>query len=199
MAVLARPIILLLFPGTEIAVSSKILMIGAAAIVFFALSTLTNGVLQGIDRMIIPVVNAVLALAIHVFLVIIMLYYGKMSIYGLVIGNITYALTVCILNWFAIKRNAGYHQEILTTFIIPFAASGVMGICAYFTYMALIRLMGSSLVANGIATLFAVIVAVIVYTVVLVKLHGVSVEELYTFPKGASLVRLLKKCGLIRY
>ena len=65
--------------------------------------------------------------------------------------------------------------------------------------MALIRLMGSSLVANGIATLFAVIVAVIVYTVVLVKLHGVSVEELYTFPKGASLVRLLKKCGLIRY
>ena len=67
MAVLARPIILLLFPGTEIAVSSKILMIGAAAIVFFALSTLTNGVLQGIDRMIIPVVNAVLALAIHVF------------------------------------------------------------------------------------------------------------------------------------
>ena len=80
-----------------------------------------------------------------------------MSIYGLVIGNITYALTVCILNWFCNKKNAGYHQEILTTFIIPFAASGVMGICAYFTYMALIRLMGSSLVANRIATLFAVI------------------------------------------
>ena len=39
---------------------------------------------------------------------------------------------------------------------------------------------------NAIATLLAIIVAVVVYAVALLKFHGLTEEELYSFPKGTT-------------
>ena len=48
-----------------------------------------------------------------------------------------------------------------------------------------------------IAALLAIVVAVAVYAVALLKFHGLTEEELYSFPKGTTLIVYLKRFHLI--
>lgn len=74
-------------------------MLGAPAVIFFSLSTVTNAVLQGIDLMRKSVTHSAISLVVHAALVYVMLKYLNWGVYGLVIGNVTFALVVCVLNW----------------------------------------------------------------------------------------------------
>lgn len=193
MGVLAKPIIQLLFKNTEIDVSAKLLQIGAIAIVFFAYSTLTNGILQGINRMNAPVVHAFLSLIAHVIILSALLLIFKGSVYCLVIGNVTYALGVCILNMRSIAKYADYSQEIKTTFLMPTLCSVIMGALTYLAYWGVYSL----LKMNAVAVVVAMIAAIGSYGILLILTKTVSEKELYGFPKGTALVRILKKTHLL--
>ena len=160
---------------------------------FYALSTVSSAVLQGINRLRIPVINSAISLIVHIALVVVLLTFTPLSTYALVIGNVTFALVVCILNWISIEKYLDYHQEIIKTFVIPFVSAGLMGVAAYFAYWGLELWTGS----NAIAILLAILVAVIVYFSFLIFLKGVDEEELAFIPKGAAIVRILKKLHLL--
>lgn len=192
MGVLASPILQLLF-GDNNRLPANLLMLGSIAIVFFALSTLSSAVLQGINRLRIPVTNSAISLGIHVVFIVLLLRYTSLSTYALVMGNVTFALVICILNWLAIEKYLGYKQEILKTFVIPAISSGFMGIVTYFTYSGIMKLVSSNALAIGVA----IVVAVIVYFAFLIFLKGVEEVELRSLPKGESIIRLLKKLHLL--
>jgi stage V sporulation protein B len=192
MGVLASPILRLIF-GDARELPANFLRLGSIAIVFFALSTLSSAVLQGINRLRVPVINSAISLGIHIVLVIVLLKFTPLSTYALVIGNVTFALAVCILNWLCIEKYMDYHQEILKTFVIPTISSGVMGVAAYFTYQGFIIFINS----NTLATLAAILVAVIVYFVFLIFLKGIEESELEFLPKGRIIIRVLKKLHLL--
>ena len=73
------------------------------------------------------VTHSAISLAVHAVLVYVMLDKLNWGVYGLVIGNVTFALAVCVLNWAAIGRTLGYRQEVKTTFLLPLFCSAVMG------------------------------------------------------------------------
>jgi stage V sporulation protein B len=192
MGVLASPILKLIFHDSSV-LPANLLRIGSLAVVFFALSTLSSAVLQGINRLRVPVTNSVISLGIHIIFVFILLKFTPLSTYALVIGNVSFALVVCILNWISLERHLNYSQEILKTFLIPTICSLLMGVAAYFSYQGFVTLLHSNL----IATLLAILVAVLVYGILLVFLRGVEEEELEMIPKGRSIVRILKKLHLL--
>jgi stage V sporulation protein B len=116
-----------------------------------------------------------------------------LSAYALVIGNVTFAMVVCILNWISLAKHLEYQQEIIKTFVIPTVSAGLMGVAAFFTYQGLKLLTGS----NTISTLLAILVAILVYLVLLIFLRGVDEDELSYMPKGAVIIRLLKRLHLL--
>ena len=67
LAVLARPIITLLFPSlvTYRDLAVRLLEVGSSAAVFYVLSTITSAILQGLGFMRTPVKHSAIALAIH--------------------------------------------------------------------------------------------------------------------------------------
>lgn len=192
MTVLAKPIIQLLFPSaSELAV--KLLMTGSIAIIFYALSTVSNAILQGINQMRIPVIHSAISLVVHVIIVFVALQVFNMGTYGLVLGNVTFALLVCILNWISIGKHLSYKQEIKKSFIIPAISSVIMGIITWLTYKGIYLLIES----NIISTFISIIIAVIVYFIVLLLLKGVDIDDLYSFPLGRTLSRIAKKLHLL--
>jgi stage V sporulation protein B len=191
MGVLASPILQLLFHDSS-KLAANLIRMGSIAIVFFALSTVSNAVLQGINQMRKPVTHSAISLGIHVVLVFVLLKFFNLSTYGLVIGNVTFPLVVCVLNWISIERNIGYKQEIKTTFLIPLLSSIIMGVCTFLTYEALIHIIHM----NSISTLVAMLVAVTSYFASMILLKGITKEELYGLPKGAMLVRIAVKFHL---
>ena len=193
LGVLAKPIIRMLFNRSADDLSPILMKLGCVAVVFFALSTLTNGILQGVDLLRLPIIHAAISLAVHIPLLIVLLGPLDFGVYGLVIGNCTYGLLVCILNWNSMSTRLGYKQEIKTTFIKPLEAAGGMGVVAWGVYEGVYMIAG-----NLIATLFALVFAVFTYFTLLILFKGVTEEELRGFPKGAKLVSLAKKMHLMK-
>lgn len=192
MGVLAGPILQLIFNDSS-RLAATLMTIGAPAVIFFSLSTVTNSVLQGIDLMRKSVTHSAISLAIHVVLVSIMLRYLNWNVYGLVIGNVTFALVVCILNWIAIGKTLRYKQETKTTFLLPLAASAVMGAAAYAIYHGTFALFHS----NKLSLLISVPLAMVIYGGLILVLRAVDEEELLDMPLGRTLVTLCKKARLL--
>lgn len=196
LAVLAKPIFTLLFPGTMSSLDSATTMmwVGAIAVVFYSLSTLTNGLLQGIDQLKVPVKNAAIALVAHVILLFVLMLFFNLNIYAVIIANAFFALLVCVLNAIALQRYAGYKQEFQKTFVIPAIASLGMGVIAYGAY-ALCYLLTKQ---NLVSIIVSIILAVIVYAVALLLLKGLTEEEIRKFPKGYLLVQVAKQLHLLK-
>lgn len=193
MGVLASPIMRLIF-GDSSALTANLMVLGAPAVVFFSLSTVTNSVLQGIDLMRKSVTHSAISLAIHAVLVYVMLNHLNLGVYGLVIGNVTFPLAVCILNWAAIGKVLDYRQEVRTTFLLPLLSSAVMGAAAYGIYTATTAL--SHHYQVGLLT--SVPAAMVIYGVLIILTKSVTEEELTEMPFGGKLLRICQKTGLIR-
>lgn len=190
--VLALPINTLLF-NDSYKLSAYVLMLGAASIVFFAYSTLTTAILQGINKLNVPVINSAISLGIHIVLVYAMLQFTCLSTYALVIGNVTFPLVVSLLNWLAIEKYLKYKQEMIRTFLIPLISSLIMGLATYFIYKGLSILTGSML----LSTMISILLAIIIYFIVLVLLRGVNEAEIRQLPKGDGICRIFKKLHMI--
>lgn len=191
---LSKPILHLLFSSAGDNYGPKLMSLGCIAVIVFALSTLTNGVLQGIDRMNIPVIHSAVSLGVHVVLLYLLLEVFDFGVYGMVIGNVTYGLLVCILNWISIAKILDYKQEIKKTFLLPAAASLIMGAGAWGIYQLVYMLIP----VNAVGAIISICFAVLVYAVLIVLFGAISEEEMRGLPKGYLLVRLFKKLHLLR-
>ncbi|MCI9218252.1 MAG: polysaccharide biosynthesis protein [Lachnospiraceae bacterium] len=193
---LARPVTALLFRNTreEEDLATSLLMALALYIVFNALSSLTSQILQGLGKVSVPIVNAGIALVLQTVAAIVLLLFTNLDLYAIVIANTLYAVCVCVLNQVAVCRAVGYKQEIRKTFLIPALASACMGGAAWAIYESLLMFTASP----KISVVAAIIVAVCVYFAMLLLLRGLSEEELRGFPKGYLLVKLAKKCRLMK-
>lgn len=190
--VLARPVLDLLFSGNN-KIPAMLLVSGSVTIVFYSLSTITNAMLQGVNRMTIPIRNAAISLGIHLVSLLIMLVAFKMNIFAVIGGTIVFSFSMCVLNQRALRREIGYRQERMKTFVIPLMASIIMGIVALIVQMLL-----EFLLPQKLATVFTLVIAVLVYGVALLLLGGLTEEEIRSMPKGNSIVKLLKKVHLLR-
>ena len=192
LTVLGFPIVSLLF-RQDTKLGGDLLFLGSLAVVFFSLSTITNGILQGINRMKTPVVNAMISLVLHVGILAVVLYGLDMGIYGVVVANMFFGLTMCMFNGVSIAKYLHYRQEVKKTFVLPFLASAIMGGLSYGVYYLLNRFTQS----NVIACVTAVFVAVIVYFILLLLFRCISEKELRSMPMGGKAVRVAKKLHLL--
>lgn len=190
LAVLARPIITLLFSG-EIDLAVNLLQIGSISVVFYCMSTFTNGVLQGINKMQVPVINAVIAFVIHVIFLYATLQMD-MGVQAVVYANILFAVVVCILNWIAIRKFLRYRQEVVKTFVKPCIASVIMGVVVLGIYMGLRNIAG-----NLIIIIAGLVTAVIVYFAALILLRGIDEDDFKRMPAGRTILTVAKKCKLL--
>ncbi len=191
--VLADPIMKLLF-NTTTGLAGHLMMTGAVSILFYSISTLSNAVLQGIDRMTIPIRNAIIALVINIISLPISLYVFHLGIYSMVAANIVFSLVMCILNGMSLRKYSGFTPNITKTFVKPAIASVIMGVIVYGVYFGIVH----TLKSNAGATVVAILAGVISYAVILLLVKGLTEEELKSFPKGTTLIKIAKRFHLLK-
>ena len=190
--VMGEPILDLLYSG-NIAIPAKMLQLGAITVVFYCLSTVTNGILQGVNKMTTPVKHGAISLVLHLIALFIMLVVFKWGIYAVVAGNIVFSFCMCILNSCALKRATKYTQEIQKTFIVPIEAAAIMGVITFAAFFGM-----NALLPKAIATLVALVIAIAVYGVALIKLGALSPDEVKALPKGHKIYSLFVKLHLMK-
>ena len=193
LGVLGIPVIKLLYPS-DTSSAGLYLTIGSLAVVLYSLSTITNGILQGVGKMNIPVRNAVISLIVHTGALVYLLWYLNMGIYGVILAYLIFGMCMATLNCFSIYRYTGYQQDLGQVYLLPGLASVIMGIVAGLVYYLILKLTDS----NAVSVLIAIAAAVVVYGVLLLLMKVVTEEELKNMPKGDLLIRLFKKMKLMK-
>ena len=194
---LARPVTGLLFKNTTQEaedLATKLLMTLAVSVIFYALSTLSSQILQGLGKLNAPIINAGVALVIQTAVAIALLLFTDLELYSIAVANIVYSGVMCVLNQLSVRRAAGYRQELVHTFLIPLLASAFMGGFAWAVYEGLLLLTKSP----SIAVIPAILLGACVYFILLLVFRGVTEQELRGFPKGHLLVKVAKKCRLLK-
>lgn len=191
--VLAGPIINLLFSGEQLDLAAKLLQIGAISIVFFGISTVSLGIMQGLGKLRMQIYTSGIALIVKIIFNLLLLYIFNFHIYGAVIANTLFALASAVLNLIVINHYVPLKLDIKRTLIVPIVSAGVMGVVCFAVYY----LSGLVINSNAIKTILSILISVISYGIILLKLKGITEQEIIDFPKGYKILTILKKLKLI--
>lgn len=194
LSVLAFPIMKLLFPRSS-QLSAILLMIGSISVIFSALSTITNGVLQAIGQARIPLRNSAVSLILNVLTVVAISYFcPQIGVFSVLIASLVFALCMCILNAISLKKYLGHKNDFVNGYGKPLIAATGMGVVAGVVYYGLYVMIPVSIICLACA----VGLGVIVYMILYVKVTGTTAEQLRKFPMGSYMVKALRMIKVLR-
>ena len=195
MFVLAEPILTLLFSFktlVDLEMAVMLLKMMTFSICFYSLSTVSNGILQGIGKVNRPVVNAAVSLVAQTIVVVVLLLTTNLGIYALPVAFIIYSALMSVLNQLDVKRYLDCKLNWTNILFKPFISALVMGLFAFITYKLSLLVCKTNIVSIAIS----VVVAVIVYLICLVVFGGITEKTLESIPKGHLIKPILKRIGL---
>ena len=176
---------------------AAMLRIGAVSVIFYCLSTLTNGILQGMGKMRVPVKHSAISVVVNIVVLWLLLTYTDCKTYGLVFATMAFSLVMCLLYAHSIKKYTGFHQEITKTFIKPALSAAVMGVVCFLIQYGVQSVLPFGRVCFAICVIIAVPVGALIYFAAIIKLKVFTEEELTKIPKGNLIVKLAKKLHLL--
>lgn len=204
---LAEPVTLLLYPQrASYVIVAKLIKALCVTVLFYCLSTLSNAILQGTGNVNIPVVNAAVSLVVQAVILSVLLKYTNLDLYALVIATITYSFLMCLLNGIAMRIKLRYRQEVIRSYFLPLLASVGMYLVALgsnwlITWLIRWSVGDADMIVTGwynvLRLVVSMIFAVIAYAWFVLHLGAAREKELLMMPKGATLVRVLKKLGIL--
>lgn len=201
LAVLARPITMLMFPQMEsLELASSLLSLLAVTVIFYSISTITNAALQSIGRMNLPLVSAGIALVVQTAVLVLLLRFTDLDVRALVLVSILYSVMIFAVNQYYLRRFLGIRQDVRRDYLQPLVCAALMGAAAkavyYLVSMAaepMRNLPKGFYFCNLAATAAALLAAVLVYGYAMVRSGTIRRKDLLSMPKGQLLVRLMEK------
>ncbi|MBQ0001148.1 MAG: polysaccharide biosynthesis protein [Clostridiales bacterium] len=186
LAVLAGPITRLIFPVTNGA-AGNLMILGTITVILNGNSNISNGVLQGIGKPKIPMINAAISLVADIVVMAILMAITNFGVYNIVIAMIVYAVVMCVLNDRAMKKYMGYQNPWKSAYMAPLLSSVPMALTAGGIYYLVYSVVHSNFISLGISVMFAVVVYLLCYLI----FSKATDEELRQIPGGSYLVRLV--------
>lgn len=194
MAVLAPPILQLLFVSTD---ATLLLQLLCPAILFVCLVLVCNSLLQATGHVWVPVLNIFIAGVVKVVVNWSLVGIPSININGAPIGTTCCYFVYMSLNLFYVikitKANPlkGFLRIVLSAAVMGAAAWGVY-------YVGNLLLAGSGRIETGVKLVAAIGVGVLVYGMMLLAMGTITKEEISVLPKGDKIVKLLQKMKLLR-
>lgn len=193
-SVLAKPILSLLYPdstlGVEIAAPALSLL--GIGVIFVALLTPINSMLQAVGRVDIPVKLMIIGGSIKIVTNFILVSIPEINVKGAPVGTILCYVFLFLASMIALSKRIDTVPSFKSTFIKPFGCAAVCGIAAAGSYYVL-NLVWSS----RINTLISIIFAALIYAICLLISKTLTKDDVNMLPKGKKLVKVLEKRGWI--
>ena len=191
LAVLADPIMKVLYPGSHLAGPGLLRVMGIASF-FVCIVLMENAILQASGRekltMLTLISGGVVKIVINWFLVA----QRPINIYGAPIGTLVSYCSMALMNYLFMCRTLDHRPRLLRIFTGPLVSSALMGAAAWAVY----GLCGRALLPHGrfgmlVSMAAAIVAAVAVYLVAVIVSKSVTKEDMKLIPGGEKIARLL--------
>lgn len=186
MCIFAQPILNLLYPNAN--VGGRLLQIAAFTIIFSVLNQTINGALQGFGKVMVPATALGIGVVIKFIFNMILLKIPAINVYGAPIGSVACYLVAFIIVFFVLKKNVKLNLNWNNFVIKPIISTTIMTICSYAIYIVL-----GGIISTKLATIIAILSAVIVYGLAIITLKVFTKEEIKMLPYGIKICNILEK------
>ncbi|MBQ6702260.1 MAG: polysaccharide biosynthesis protein [Clostridia bacterium] len=191
MSVLSGPILSLFFSDTEaVEFVAPLLSVLAVAVFFIGMLSVTNSILQANKLERLPIISMIVGACVKILSTSVLMRIG-LGMYGAPLGTVLCYMTIAVINFVFIFKKVGILPDFIAVFVKPFLA--VIPCC--------LAAIGTYFLVEGfhakIATVLAIMAAVIVYLIALLLLKGITKEEVLMVPKGKKIYALLHKIKLM--
>ena len=196
MVVFADPILKLIFPNAP--QGAFIMQICVLATIFTAMEQTINGALQGLGKIFVPAAALTIGVLLKLILNLILVPIPTdVFPLGGVVGA-AFATDICHITAFCIvfsvlKRTIRMKTSFLKLIAKPLIASIMMAIVSYGVFILL-----KSIIAVKLATIIALIVAVIAYLLSILILKVFSKEDILMLPYGQKIYTILVRFGIYK-
>lgn len=185
---LSAPVIDLLYSidAQRLEIASALMRTSAIGVIFLSLVQTLTGILQGVGKQHIPVINLMIGGVVKVVLMLTLMRNPQIEIQGAAISTAACYTIAGILDAIYLIRYTKLKLNVLDTFIKPLVAALMMGGAAYFTY----TLVRSQIPSNTIATAGGILVGVALYLICVLWMRMFTEEDFTFIPGGSILSRL---------
>lgn len=192
--ILAKPIMTLLYPlEMESAINaSGSLAYLATGVIFLCVAQTMAGTLQGLGKPGVAVFGLLIGFAVKLLATYFLSGITALNMEGAAIASAMAYITIGLFNLWAVKRITGITFDRKLSVFKPVLAGVIMFIASGVFYRIFDGILGNSLACVG-----AILVAGIVYILVLLKIKGITEEEIKGFPKGEKIAAILVKLRLV--
>lgn len=193
---LARPIINLLYyknTAESITSTGEILAILSFGVIFLTLVQSLTAILQGLGKPLVSVINLFVGAVVKVFLTFTLTGIRSINVKGAAISTLTAYFIAALLDLISVKKYTKLKLNTKAVFIKPLISSLGMALAAKIIYSSSLNILGDRL-----STIFAIIIAAIVYGILLLLTGSLTYEDFKLLPKGDKIANLLIKFKLMR-
>lgn len=196
MVVFAEPILKLLYPNASS--GAWIMQVCVIATIFTAMEQTINGALQGLGKVMVPAAALTIGVLCKLILNLILV---PISTEVCPLGGAAgaaFATDVCHIVAFCIvfevlRRTVNLKLKFSKMIVKPIIASAMMAVVSYGTYILL-----NGIISQNMATIIALIVAVIVYVLSILVLRIFNEEDILMLPYGQKIYEVLVKVGIYK-
>ncbi len=187
--VLAEPILSMLYSSltqVQLSVAADLMRTACVGIVFLSLVQALTGIIQGIGKPYVPVINLVFGSILKVITLLVLMRRPEINIQGAAVSTVVCYAVAGILDIIYLVRKTGLALNIFDVFIKPVFSSALMGVAVYALYTFLVARISPTL-----ATLFAVAIGVALYAALFLGLKMMNANDLAFIPGGSRLKALM--------
>lgn len=188
-AVLARAILQTVYNNTNAASTLSIL---GYAVIFVSLVLVTNGVLQALGKVWLPVIHMALGGVLKVIINFFLVGSPEININGAPVGTTICYILILTLNLISIKRILKCKYDIVSLVEKPLICVAVMALISFVTY----RFVAGS--GRILSVLIPIAAGGIAYVAMLFATKSLTDEDVLMLPKGEKLLSLFKRIGAMK-
>lgn len=192
LAVLAYPIMHVLYPNSHEAGSQLLVIMGIASY-FVCMALITNSILQASGNERFPIYSMIVGGLIKIGTNYFLVANPEINILGAPIGTLLCYLVMCVMNFIFVRRSLKDKPSLRRILVTPVISAAAMGASAWAVYGIAGRILGAneSFLMMFVAMAAAVCVAVVVYLVMVIATRAITLEDMKLIPKGEKIAKLL--------
>lgn len=199
LTVISKPIFLFLFSEKYVD-GWRLMTVGSIVVILYSVIQIQAGILQSINKTKYSTISMLVGIAVKVFINYFLIAIPSINIMGAVIGTIVCYIIAMDLNSRYIKKFLPVQVSIKRHIGRPAVSSAAMAISVTVVYKLLYMLLHffirGTYIPNAISTLISVLVGCFTYAVIMLRLGGITRDDVESIPHIGRLKKLIPQSVL---
>ena len=179
--------------SSQIQAAGTFLMILSFGVLLLAIIQIASAILQGAGKVIYPVVNLAIGMAVKILINFIFVPRAEVNIYAVPVGTVTCYAIAALLDVICVFKVTKVRPDFVNGILRPIGAAALMAAAILFVKYPFMNVLSRDNTRGHIATAIIICIAALVYFMGLIVFNVLDENDLALMPGGKKIKSVLRK------